>query len=285
MSTAFAKDTTYQGFPAVHLRSPAGAEAIILLYGGHLVSWKPAGGEERLFMSGKCVFKQGTPVRGGVPVCFPQFGQNGPLPQHGFVRTRMWQKSDAKVGEDFATATLSISDDEETRAMWPFPFKAEISISITDNRLDIEFGCENTGTKPLAFTIALHTYMQVKEVEEVVLEGLHGQIYRNLLNKDAVEEKADTGVSLTIEDAITRMYYDTKKPLLLRESGRSLGIHTENMPDTVVWNPWEAACATIADMEPSGFRHMLCVEGAAVKDPINLEPAQSWWGRQSLVAL
>lgn len=285
MSTAFAKDITYQGFPAIHLRSPAGAEAIVLLYGAHLVSWKPAGGEERLFMSAKSAFKAGTPVRGGVPVCFPQFGQNGPLPQHGFVRTRMWQKSDAKVGEDYAVATLTISDDEETRAMWPFPFKAELSVSITDNRIDIEFGCENTGTKPLEFALALHTYMQVKEVEEVVLEGLRGQTYRNLLNKDGVEEKVDSGVSLSIDDAITRMYYDTKKPLLLRESHRSLGIHTENLPDTVVWNPWETACATIGDMEPSGFRHMLCVEGAAVKDPIRLDPAQSWWGRQSLVAI
>lgn len=285
MSTAFAKDITYQGFPAVHLRSPAGAEAIVLLYGAHLVSWKPAGGEERLFMSEKCIFKEGTPVRGGVPVCFPQFGQNGPLPQHGFVRTRMWQKSEARVGEDFATATLSISDSEETRAMWPFPFKAEITINITDNRLDIEFGCENTGTKPLEFSVALHTYLQVKEVEEVVLEGLRGQTYRNLLNKDAVEEKVDSGISLNIDDAITRMYYETKNPLLLREQHRSLGIHTENMPDTVVWNPWEAACATIGDMAPSGFRHMLCVEGAAVKDPIHLQPAQSWWGRQSLVAI
>lgn len=285
MTKAFVKDITYQGFPAIHLCSPAGAEAIVLLYGAHLVSWKPAGGEERLFMSEKSVFQAGTPVRGGVPVCFPQFGKNGPLPQHGFVRTHMWKKADSRIGDDFAVATLSVSDDEQTRALWPYAFRADLTISITGDRLDIEFGCENTGTQAFDFTLALHTYLQVKEVEEVSLEGLRGQTFRNLLNQDAVEEKVDTGVAVTIDDAMTRMYYETKNPLLLREQGRSLGIHTENMPDTVVWNPWETACASIADMKPSGFRHMLCVEGAAVKEPVHLEPSKSWWGRQSLIAM
>lgn len=285
MAASFAKDIDYQGFPAIHLRAPSGAEAILLRYGGHLVSWKPAGGEERLYMSDKAVFKAGTPIRGGVPVCFPQFGQNGPLPQHGFVRTRMWEKADARTGEDFALATVRLCDDAETRAMWPHPFKVELTVCITDNRLDIEFELENTGNETLSFVLALHTYMRVREVEQIALEGLHGLTYRNMLNKEKVEETVDTGVEVTIDRETTRLYYDVTKPMLLRDSGRSLGIHNDNLPNAVVWNPWEQVCATIADMPASGFRHMICVEGASVKDPVALQAGMTWSGRQTLVAL
>lgn len=285
MPTPLAQEIDYQGLPAIQLRSPDGAEAIVLLYGGHLVSWKPAGGDERLYMSDKAVFKPGTPVRGGVPVCFPQFGTNGPLPQHGFVRTRMWEKVAARAGEDFAMATLRITDNEETRALWPHAFQAEISIGITGSRIDIEFEVENTGEQAFEFSAALHTYLRVKEVEEVVLEGLRGQTYRNLLNKTEVEERVDTGVGVVIDRETTRLYYETENPLLLRETQRSLGINTENMPDTVVWNPWEETCANISDMPASGFRRMLCVEAAVVRNPVQVEPAQSWWGRQTLIAM
>jgi glucose-6-phosphate 1-epimerase len=285
MSTPFAKDIEYQGLPAIHLCTPAGAEAIVLLYGGHLVSWKPAGGEERIFLSDKAVFAAGTPIRGGVPVCFPQFGTNGPLPQHGFARIKMWEKVSARTSDDFAIATLRLCDDDDTRAMWPHPFKVELTISITQNRLDIEFDLENTGSTPLEFVLALHTYLQVKEVEEVALEGLYGRRYRNLLNKTEVEERVDTGVALSIDRETTRLYYDAKKPILLRENGRSMGINSENLPDNVIWNPWEQTCANISDMPANGFRHMLCVEAAAIKDPVQVKPAESWWGRQSLVAI
>ena len=72
---------------------------------------------------------------------------------------------------------------------------------------------------------------------------------------------------------------------MLRDDRRSLGINAENMPDTVVWNPWEETCATIADMPANGFRHMLCVEAGVIETPVELAPTDSWWGRQTLFAL
>jgi glucose-6-phosphate 1-epimerase len=43
--------TEFRGQPALHLRAPDGAQATVLLHGGHLVSWVPAGGEEQLYLS------------------------------------------------------------------------------------------------------------------------------------------------------------------------------------------------------------------------------------------
>lgn len=282
MPAPLAEDILFNGLPAIHLRSPDGAEATVLLHGAHIVSWKPAGGEERLYLSEKAVFEDGKPVRGGVPICFPQFGKTGPLPQHGFVRDRSWEKVSARAGEDYAMAVLRIRDDADTRALWPHAFQAELSVSITGARLDMELEIENTGDAALKFSAALHTYLRVKEVEEVQLEGLRGQRYRDLLS---AQMHTDSGTFVAIDRETTRQYLETENPLLLRDDRRALGINAENMPDTVVWNPWETTCATIADLPPNGFRRFLCVEAGAIEKPVELAAGDCWWGRQSLVAM
>lgn len=285
MLSPLAQDIDYKGFPALHLRAPDGAEAIVLRYGAQLVSWKPAGGQEYLYMSEDAVFQNGSPIRGGVPVCFPQFSNFGPLEQHGFVRTCLWETASARAGEDFAMVALKLSDSDETRARWPHPFQIELTVGISNTRIDIELEVENTGTAPFSFSAALHTYVRVKEVEHASLEGLRSQHYRNLLNKDESEAIVDTGTHLAIDRETSRLYYGTENPLLLRDDHRSLGINAENMPDTVVWNPWEDTAALIPDLPDCGFRRFLCVEAAVIKDPVTLAPAESWWGRQTLFAL
>ena len=282
MAQARIEEADFHGMPALYLYSGDGAQAIVLLHGAHVVSWKPANGVERLYLSDKAVYAEGKAVRGGVPVIFPQFEKHGPLPRHGFARDRSWEKADARAGDDYAMAILRLTDSEQTRQWWPHEFVAEITVSISGERLDLELEVENKGEASFDFTAALHTYIRVKELEEATLEGLHGQAYRNSLTS---QDCTETGPTLMVDDEIDRIYHNTDHPLLLRDSGRSLGIHSENMPDTVVWNPWETKCAQLADMPADGFRRMLCVEAAAIKQPVHLESGDSWWGRQTLMAL
>ncbi|MCA0189056.1 MAG: D-hexose-6-phosphate mutarotase, partial [Proteobacteria bacterium] len=97
--------------------------------------------------------------------------------------------------------------------------------------------------------------------------------------------KKETGVGVMIDDEVDRIYHGAPPTLLVREDHRAMGIHSENFPDVVVWNPWEHKCAQLSDMPADGFRRMLCVEAAAVKTPIELAPGAEWWGRQTLVAM
>ncbi len=121
------------GQPALKIQSPCGSEAIVLLHGGHLISWKPAGADEQLYLSPTAVAGPGQAVRGGVPVIFPQFEQRGPdvsLPRHGLARTRAWKVDEVRQGKDHTQATLMLTDDDSTRAWWPHQFTLELTLSM-----------------------------------------------------------------------------------------------------------------------------------------------------------
>ena len=61
-----------------------GARFEAYLHGAHVTSWCAAGdGSDRLFLSSAARFEDGLAIRGGIPVCFPQFADQGPLPMHG----------------------------------------------------------------------------------------------------------------------------------------------------------------------------------------------------------
>ena len=62
------------GLPIVRVTTEA-ASAEISLYGAQVTHWKPAGAEEVLFLSEKSYWEVGRAIRGGIPVCFPWFGE------------------------------------------------------------------------------------------------------------------------------------------------------------------------------------------------------------------
>jgi glucose-6-phosphate 1-epimerase len=72
------------GLDAVEL-SVGTASVALFLFGGHVTSWRE-GADEFLFVSKTAVLDGTKPIRGGIPICWPQFGAMGPLGQHGFAR-------------------------------------------------------------------------------------------------------------------------------------------------------------------------------------------------------
>ena len=63
--------------------------------------------------------------RGGIPICFPQFGGFGPLSQHGFCRN-----SEFKLVDGGSTSvTLSMHTTEKQLKLFPHPFELNVTVS------------------------------------------------------------------------------------------------------------------------------------------------------------
>uniref|UniRef100_Q47CG8 Putative glucose-6-phosphate 1-epimerase n=1 Tax=Dechloromonas aromatica (strain RCB) TaxID=159087 RepID=Q47CG8_DECAR len=276
------EDIEFHGIEALRLNGPRGVSAIVSKQGAQLLSWVSADGRERLFLSDKAVFDGSVAIRGGVPVCFPQFSSLGDLPKHGFLRTRSWSVSTRRTGDDYALVTLECADDESTRSLWPHSFLAELTVMLEADRIDLELAVTNTGSAPFDFTGALHSYLRVVQVEDVTLEGLHGHDYQDAVEGDRVVR--ETGTELIIEKEVDRAYRDVRRPQHLKAGNLSLGIQAQGFPDVVVWNPWADRCAELKDMPTDGWRHMLCVEAAATR-PVSLPAGEEWYGRQTLVVV
>ena len=271
------KPTTVLGQPAMWLRAPDGAEATVLLHGGQLVSWIPAGDQERLYLSPLAMAGGSNAVRGGIPVCFPQFAKRGPLPQHGFVRNRAWSWAEGDQRGDVMIGVLKLSDDAATRAIWPHAFEAELSFSLSGLQLDVELAITNTGDTPFDFTAALHTYLKVDDVRRARLGGLYGVKYVDSLTGAEQLQEMDP---FSFAGEIDRIYLDAKGPLNLATAMGRMTISRDGFDDVVVWNPGPAKAAAMADLPDDGWLQMLCVEAATIGRPVTLSPGQEWVARQ-----
>ncbi len=268
--------------PKLTLVAPDGARAEIYLHGAHVTSWIPAGGSERLFMSRASQFKPGSPIRGGIPVIFPQFGTTGPLAQHGFARVMPWEFVGAEVVGMGASAVFRLRDTEDSRSLWANAFLAELTVAIGGNQLTATLAITNTGAESLAFTSALHTYFAVTDLAATAVEGLAGGRYRDAAAGNA--EKQQTAPQVTFTDEVNRVYLDAPAELRLIEPGRTTLVRSAGFPDAVVWNPAAAKCATMADLEPADYQRFVCVEAGLIGAPASLAPGARWQGTQTLAA-
>jgi glucose-6-phosphate 1-epimerase len=262
-------------------RAEDGASVEVHRNGAHVSSWRPAPGtEERLFLSAKSSLADGASIRGGIPVIFPQFSMEGPLPRHGFARNSAWTHEDTRHDDGDAVVSFSLSDSPATRAIWPATFRASLSARVRGPRLATTLDIENTGSEPFHFAVALHTYLRVDDVRQTEIIGLVGSRYR--VSSAPQTLVTDTEEVLHIRGEVDRVYVDAPGRLIVREPKRQLVVSTTNFPDVVIWNPGVERAAALADMEPGGERRMLCVEAAVVQRPITLDARQRWSGTQVL---
>lgn len=280
-----AQAVEWQGLPAIDLSLAQGDAVRITLQGAQVLSWV-SGGEERMFLSPQAAHDGKTAIRGGIPVCFPQFNQRGPLVKHGFARTMPWVADAAQpLGADGVQLTLRLSDTEATRAVWPHAFEATLTVQLRPGQLRVALAVHNRGPQVLPFTAALHSYLRVPHGAPAQLWGLQGIRYW-----DAAAPVPDTfcvqsgAVALGAE--VDRVYPRAAGALELRSGDRPwLRIAQDSAwLQTVVWNPGPLLCATLGDMQADSWRHMLCVEAASIDEPVTIAPGQHWQAAQQFTA-
>jgi glucose-6-phosphate 1-epimerase len=271
----------FQGLPTHKLTLPCGDSLRVALHGAHVLSWVSQG-RELLYLSPHSVMDGHAAIRGGVPVCFPQFNQRGPLPKHGFARNLPWTVKATESTPEGVSLTLTLSDSPATRVHWPQAFEVLFSMELTPRSLLLTLKVLNRDSQPLEMTGALHTYLAVDDIAQVSLRGLQGQAEWDSLT----DVHAQAAAELRFDGEFDRVYEATARPLQLQDGANRLQI--EQSPtwfNSVVWNPGAALSARMADLPDDGYQQMLCVEAAQVDAPVKISPQATWQGWQRLTVL
>jgi glucose-6-phosphate 1-epimerase len=265
MPGVLAFDTTASGLVRAHVTAPS-AEATIYLQGAHLTHWKPADQEPVLFLSARTELLPGKPIRGGIPIIFPWFGprhDGHEGPAHGFARTSEWELAFAALAGDEMHLTFTLAPNEQSRALGFDHFRVALRMTI-GRALTLQITVANDSSAPLLFEEALHTYFAVGNVENTTLTGLGETAY--LDKRDGMKRKVQAEASLAFTGTIDRTYLGTAAACAIHDAsaGRRILIEKSDSQTTVVWNPWAELAANMQDMDPDGWKTMLCVETANV---------------------
>jgi glucose-6-phosphate 1-epimerase len=276
------RQTRLGGLAALELTARDGAQAVLTLHGAQVVSWKPAGHGEQLFVAARAVFSEGVALRGGIPIVFPQFGAEGPLPRHGFARVVCWQVKHLSQDAERTSAVLHLRDSAQTWRLWQHPFEAELRVEVGGSALEIQLSVRNSGPQALSFTAALHTYLRIHRLDEARVRGLRGVRYRN--HAAGGNEALDDDPFVALVGEVDRAYRDAPSTLTIVDGRRSLELSGAGFPDVVVWNPGPILCAAIPELDATEYRSLLAVEPAMLRAKA-LGPGESWRATHRLVCL
>ncbi len=246
-------------------------------YGGHILSYQPAGQAPVLFLSRASAYSAGKPIRGGIPVCWPWFGPHADDPAmsaHGFARLLFWNVESVNSRADETEVLLSLRDEVRTRQYWPHAFELTLRV-VLGVHLQIELTTHNTGSEPFALSQALHTYFAVADIGRVTIAGLEPTPYVDTLTHST---EAPEGKSISIHAEVDRVYEDTTADCLIRDAGlkREIRVAKRGSRSTVVWNPWIDKSKRMPDFGDDEFHEMLCIEATNIRgDVVTLPPGHS----------
>ena len=254
------------------------ATAEICLMGAHVTSYIPKGQPDVLWMSSEAVYKEGTPLRGGVPVCWPWFSKNTAFPDgptHGVARNLVWDVKDVSCdGSAATTVTLSLSAVPGYEQFWKYAFALEFKVTVASS-LTMALKTTNLGKEPFVITEALHTYFNVGDITKVAVEGFDGLPFLNKVGTPANSVRKGT---IFIDQEVDEVYQNASGKAVIKDAslGRSITVDKRGSNSSVVWNPWIAKSQRMADFPNDGYKTMLCVETAhANEDARTVAPGES----------
>ncbi len=263
------------GLDALQIRR-ADSEAQVVRHGAHVTKFTSAGGGEVLWLSGCSDWREDSPIRGGVPICFPWFGAkegDEEAPSHGFARISQWQVESVDQEEGRLSVALSLEDNPDTRALWDHAFRARMQVVLAEH-LEMHLTVQNTGSSPMTYSQALHTYLSVSDVRQVRILGLAGREYLDKLQDGKrMRQEAE---AIRFEGETDRIYVNTEDDCLLEDPGwdRRIRVAKEGSRSTVIWNPWVDKSARMEDFGDDEWPGMVCVESAnAADNAVTLEEA------------
>ncbi|WP_100640723.1 D-hexose-6-phosphate mutarotase [Marinobacter salexigens] len=258
-------------------------QATLFLQGAQLTQFAPKNEQDWLWLSPTARCEPGRAIRGGIPICWPWFGdpaRNAPEVRkrvktesaHGFARTALWKLEAVNESAHEVEISLSLEANKDFEAVWNGHALALLTFNFSVQGCRLALTTTNLGSAPLAYSQALHTYLPTSDIINSRVLGLGHSHYIDTL-KGWEYLKQDGPVYF--EGETDRIYeYGETLTVVTPEAKRKLT--AVGSDSTVVWNPGPEKAAKLTDFPASAWKSMLCVETAnAASDYRVLNEGQS----------
>lgn len=147
--------------------------------GGIVTRWRVQG-QDIFYLDEARLTDPTLTVRGGIPILFPicgnlpdntytHNGQSYTLKQHGFARELPWEVVD-RATDDRASLTLSLTSNDQTRAVYPFDFQLLFTYTLDGNKLSVHQRYMNHSDEPMPFSAGFHPYFQVMDKTQLEVD-------------------------------------------------------------------------------------------------------------------
>lgn len=238
------------------------ASAVVSLYGAQVLSYQPQPGKDVLWLSPLAQWHDQMPIRGGVPVCWPWFGpvdtrlnpMQQSLPNHGVVRTQLWQLTGQHISESGVSVTLTI----KVAALPYYPNETTLQLQLTlSDSLTISLTCNAAITQQAA----LHSYFSVANIGQTQVQPLPLQ-YQDKVT--ASIQNSNTPVA-TVNAEVDRIYTQPAAILQLDTGTQQLELSQSGQDATIVWNPWQDKSRSTKDLADDSYLQFICVETARLQ--------------------
>ncbi len=304
MSHVFCQQVKIDQLEAIKIKHPL-CNATLLLQGAQLIEFTPTDNinntktgnsqsNNLLWLSDTVEYQQGKPLRGGIPICWPWFGNLDKNPEsiqnqihnknsasaHGFARSILWKVYSIKESCHCVEIVLSLTSNEQTKALWPFEFSLEAHF-VFSKQLELELKTTNKSDTEFSFSQALHTYLPTDDIKKTYIHNAHNSRYIDAM--DNWQEKLQTG-RIGFSGETDRLYFFDKKSstdnnfeLRVESPSKQLLIKSINSQSAVIWNPWIKKSLSLSQFNPDHYKQMFCIETANImSDCITLAPKQQY---------
>jgi glucose-6-phosphate 1-epimerase len=257
-----------------HVATPW-SNAVVSLQGGRILQFQKKNEPPLLFLSKKH-HTQGIIHHGGVPLCFPWFGDRpGEKEAHGFARDAYWKlEHKAMLPDQRVAIDMSLPPEEQDQRGWP-PVLVTVRTVVGES---LELFCKvcNNSENLYTYEACFHAYLHVGEISQASVEGLQGVHYLDKL--DQFQEKEEENKFVSFSQKNDRIYLNTAAipeitvhdPVLKRK----MVLQRKGLNTTVVWNPSAEEAKQFPDIFPEDYRYFLCVEGGLMHAAQILQPGE-----------
>jgi glucose-6-phosphate 1-epimerase len=234
-------------------------QAKIALEGAHIVSCTPTGQGDLLWMSPVDKQIPGTPLRGGIPVCWPWFGGERPGPSHGIARISQWRLVSVVDKEDQVRVSMELPQTIMQQQLPDDHWRLQIEF-VLGKALCVSLATTNIGSQPQVLSQALHSYLAVRDIRETRIWGLEdAEFLDQLTGVDQIRQQGP----VTFSSEVDRIYHGHSGSVQLDDGGPHYwSVQREGSRSLVVWNPWIDKSQRLGQYPADGYKEMVCIEAA-----------------------